>query len=150
MGSVLVFLQTEANQNIAADVRRADIRRAAYIDLGARTLTYALEITTTANMASDLSVDKEALRKQCNDQLLPALGALHQARTAVQLVASSDGRAALAAMDTPLSNLVSAGDQACTRRYNDPSTFASTTSAARERLLEAKQILLNKVAAEAI
>ncbi|MFD9078216.1 hypothetical protein [Streptomyces erythrochromogenes] len=149
-GSVLVFVQSEASRDAAAEARRADIRRSTYIDLGARTQTYTIELTTAVNMGADLSVSKDDLRKQCDDQLLPALGALHQARTSVHLVTSKPGREALAAMDSPVSELVDTGNQACARKYVNPSTFASGAIAARAKLLQTMQEFLDKVAAETI
>ncbi|MGW7104166.1 hypothetical protein [Streptomyces sp. NPDC054838] len=94
VGSMLVYVQADRIQETAADDRRADIRRAAYVQLGTASTSFVTEmVSMSALIYEERTV--EALERRLNDRINPATTRLVQAEMTARLVGTEESRALL-------------------------------------------------------
>ncbi|MFG3016756.1 hypothetical protein ACGFZB_41155 [Streptomyces cinerochromogenes] len=145
-GSVLVYVETEKTQHAAAADRRADIRRAAYVQLGTASDSFVTEFTDTSILVAE---GNEARRSQFDDKFIPALTSLAQAEMAARLVGTDTSRALLAQAVQHRKNMQTVLAGAVNEKI-DPQRFTSESIDARTKYTKAMKAFLDKVDSEVL
>ncbi|MDN0200575.1 hypothetical protein [Streptomyces sp. S.PNR 29] len=97
-GSLLVYKQSEDNQEATANQRTSDIRRTAYTDLVSSFQTFKTEASGYRNLVfQEASVEDQ--NSQFNDKYVPASNKLQQAASLVLLVGTESARTSVKKMN---------------------------------------------------
>ncbi|MEU9304064.1 hypothetical protein [Streptomyces sp. NPDC048269] len=91
-GSALAYFEAKDTHREEAGARRADIRRAAYVELAASTNKYVQQATQLLSVRLDPAKSAEERRRQFEDKYAPANTDLARAVTTVRLVTTPEGR----------------------------------------------------------
>ncbi|MFI5641129.1 hypothetical protein ACIA8H_27480 [Streptomyces goshikiensis] len=98
-GSTLAYFEAKDTHRSEAAARRADIRRAAYVDLSASTNRYVQQAAQMLSVSLDPAKTPEDRRRQFEDKYAPANTELARAYTTVRLVTTPEGRQDLEKVD---------------------------------------------------
>ncbi|MER5568398.1 hypothetical protein ABT083_19610 [Streptomyces goshikiensis] len=151
-GSTLAYFEAKDTHRAESAARRADIRRAAYVDLSASTDRYVQQATQMLNVSLDPAKSAEDRRRQFEDKYAPANTDLSRAYTTVRLVTTPDGRRDLEKVGA----LSARVGKLATDRYDrgaagvDAKKVGVEFTEAVERQLAALQTFLDRVAGEAL
>lgn len=151
-GSALAYFEAKDTHREEAGARRADIRRAAYVELAATTNTYVQQATQLLTTRLDPARTAEQRRRQFEDKYAPANTDLARAVTTVRLVTTPEGRRDLAEIGARSARV---GELATERYAEGPEgvdakkTGAAFAEAVR-RQLAALQAFLDRAAADAL
>uniref|UniRef100_A0AAU2JGL1 Uncharacterized protein n=1 Tax=Streptomyces sp. NBC_00049 TaxID=2903617 RepID=A0AAU2JGL1_9ACTN len=151
-GSVLAYFESKDSHRAEADARRADIRRAAYVELAASTNKYVQQATQLLNVSLDPARSPEDRKRQFEDKFAPANTDLARAVTTVRLVTTQEGRRDLAEIYTRSTRV---GEMATDRYAVGPEgvdvkkTDAEFAEAVRQQL-DALQTFMDRAADEAL
>ncbi|MFE9463615.1 hypothetical protein ACFYNW_08105 [Streptomyces virginiae] len=99
-GSTLAYFEAKDTRREEAHARRSDIRRAAYVELAADVNKYVQQATQLLSVSLDPTKTPQERRRQFEGGYAPANTDLSRALTTARLVAPSEGRRDLAAIDT--------------------------------------------------
>ncbi|MGW7436207.1 hypothetical protein [Streptomyces sp. NPDC054849] len=98
-GSTLAYFEAKDTHREEAHARRADIRRAAYVELAASTNKYVQQSTQLLSVSLDPAKSAEQRQRQFEDRYAPANTDLARALTTVRLVTTPEGRRDLEEID---------------------------------------------------
>ncbi|MGW6981909.1 hypothetical protein ACWGE1_21100 [Streptomyces sp. NPDC054932] len=99
-GSTLAYFEAKDTRREEAHARRADVRRAAYVELAASANKYVAQATQLLSLSLDPTKTDQERRRQFEDRYVPANTDLARALTTARLVTPPEDRAALAAIET--------------------------------------------------
>ncbi|MET9605902.1 hypothetical protein ABZZ17_12655 [Streptomyces sp. NPDC006512] len=151
-GSTLAYFEAKDTHREEADARRADIRRAAYVELAASTNKYVQQATQLLSVSLDPARNAAERRRQFEDRYAPANTDLARALTTVRLVTARDDRRDLDEIGTRSARV---GELAAARYVEGPEgvdrekTGAAFSEAVR-RQLDALQAFLDRAADDAL
>ncbi|WP_327281579.1 MULTISPECIES: hypothetical protein [unclassified Streptomyces] len=151
-GSTLAYFEAKDTHRSEADARRADIRRAAYVELAASTNRYVQQATQLLRVSLDPATSAQDRQRRFEDSYAPANTDLARAYTTVRLVTTDEGRRDLERIGA-LSTRV--GEMATDRLARGPEgvdvkkTGVEFTEAV-ERQLAALQTFMDRAAHEAL
>ncbi|WP_328929760.1 hypothetical protein OG429_37740 [Streptomyces sp. NBC_00190] len=91
-GSTLAYFEAKDTHSQEADARRADIRRAAYVELAASTNKYVQQATQLLAVSLDPAKSAEQRQRQFDDRYAPANTDLARAVTTARLVTTPERR----------------------------------------------------------
>ncbi|MFI1282293.1 MULTISPECIES: hypothetical protein [unclassified Streptomyces] len=94
-GSTLAYFEAKDTHREETHARRADIRRAAYVELAASTNKYVQQATQLLTVSLDPAKSPEQRQRQFEDKFAPANTDLSRALTTVRLVTTPEGRSDL-------------------------------------------------------
>ncbi|MFE2145454.1 hypothetical protein ACFXA3_27580 [Streptomyces sp. NPDC059456] len=151
-GSTLAFFEAKDTHSSEAAARRADIRRAAYVELSASTNRYVQQSTRLLQTSLDPAKTADDRQRVLDDAYAPANTELAQALTTVRLVTTDEGRRDLERVGA-LSTRV--GELATARVTHGPEGVdadktASAFTEAVDRQLAALQAFLDRAARDAL
>ncbi|MFG2296090.1 hypothetical protein [Streptomyces sp. NPDC048603] len=99
-GSMLAYFEARDTHRYEAQARRADIRRAAYVDLAAATNKYEQETTQLLSLSLDPAKSQAQRDRQFEEKYAPANTDLARALATARLVTARDGRRGLEEVST--------------------------------------------------
>ncbi|MGW6685260.1 hypothetical protein [Streptomyces sp. NPDC054961] len=143
-GSTLAYFEAKDTHREEADARRADIRRAAYVELAASTNKYVQQATQLLTVSLDPAKSPEERRRQFEDKYAPANTDLARSLATVRLVTTPGGRRDLEEIDTRSARV---GGIATSRYVEGPAgvdlkkTGADFSGAVREQLAALEQFM---------
>ncbi|KPI02692.1 hypothetical protein OV450_4615 [Actinobacteria bacterium OV450] len=151
-GSTLAFFEAKDTHSREAAARRADIRRAAYVELSASTNRFVQQATQLLKTSLDPARTANDRQRVFEDAYAPANTELAQALTTVRLVATHEGRRDLERVGS-LSTRV--GELATARVGQGPEGVdahktASAFTGAVDQQLAALQTFLDRAAGDAL
>lgn len=91
-GSTLAYFEAKDTHREETGARRADIRRAAYVELAGSTNKFVQQATQLLSVSLDPAKTPEERRRQFEDKYAPANTDLARALTTVRLVTTPEGR----------------------------------------------------------
>lgn len=151
-GSTLAYFQAKDTHREEADARRADIRRAAYVELAASTNKYVQQATQLLTTSLDPAKSTADRLRQFEDKYAPANTDLARAITTVRLVTTPAGRRDLEEIGTRSTHV---GEIATARYTKGPEgvdvnkTGAEFAAAVRQQLA-ALESFMDRAADEAL
>ncbi|MFK0257091.1 hypothetical protein [Streptomyces sp. NPDC090445] len=89
---MLAYFEAKDTHRAEAEARRADIRRAACVELAASTNKYVQQATQLLSVSLDPTKSADDRRRQFEDRYAPANTDLARAVTTVRLVTTGNGR----------------------------------------------------------
>ncbi|MFG2752673.1 hypothetical protein [Streptomyces xanthophaeus] len=98
-GSTLAYFEAKDSHHAEAAARRADVRRAAYVELAASTNKYVQQAAQLLSVSLDPGKTAQERRRQFEDRFAPANTDLARSVTTVRLVTTPEGRHDLEAID---------------------------------------------------
>ncbi|WP_159396458.1 hypothetical protein [Streptomyces sp. Sge12] len=151
-GSVLGYIGAQSSKDATTHARQADIRRAAYGDLGLHSHAFVAELSKEAVLVVEKKTPEAELKKQYNKEFQEARVKVVQAEITARLVATENTRTVMDRAITHRERLTTMMSEASVEGFSkiDVIKFGTDLLDTRDKYQQAMNAFLKSVDAEVI